>query len=311
GQRYPVKVVTEARVLAGIGLLWKRVVDDPIAQMRTAAAASDVVVAVVGLTSDLEAEEAPVEVPGFKGGDKTSLDLLADQQALLEAARATGKPLVVVVMNGSPVNLAWARDHADAIIEAWYPGQSGGLAIGKVVAGHTSPSGRLPLTFYRSVDELPPFDDYDMRGRTYRYFEGTPVYPFGHGLSYTSFAYAPLKVRAAAAGAHEGITVSTEVRNTGQRAGEEVAQLYLDFPDIEGLPRVALRGFQRVHLAPGERKVVEFELDPRDLSAVTPEGQRQVMKGDYRVFVGGGQPGTGAAGHDAGFKVAQDRPLAR
>ena len=311
GKRYPVKVTTEARVLAGIGLLWKRVVEDPIGQMRAAAVASDVVVAVVGLTSDLEAEEAPVEVPGFKGGDKTSLDLLADQQALLEAARSTGKPLVVVVMNGSPVNLAWAKQHAAAIIEAWYPGQSGGLAIGNVVAGHTSPSGRLPLTFYRSVDQLPPFDDYDMRGRTYRYFEGEPVYPFGHGLGYTTFAYTAPQVQAAAAGAQEGITVSTEVRNTGKRAGDEVAQLYLDFPDIEGLPRVALRGFQRVHLAPGERRTLVFELDPRDLSAVTPEGQRQVMKGSYRVFVGGGQPGTGAPGRDAGFDVAQERPLER
>src|SRR5690606_36810185 len=128
---------------------------------------------------------------------------------------------------------------------------------------------------------------------------------------YTTFAYALQKVRAAAAGAHEGITVSTEERNTGQRAGEEVAQLYLDFPDIEGLPRVTLRGFERVNLAPGERKVVEFELDPRDLSVVTAEGQRQVMKVSYRVFVGGGQPGTGAAGRDAGFKVAQEHPLAR
>ncbi|WP_374011622.1 glycoside hydrolase family 3 C-terminal domain-containing protein [Pseudoxanthomonas koreensis] len=311
GKRYPIKVVTEARVLAGIGLLWKRVSDDPVGQMRAAAADSDVVVAVVGLTSDLEAEEAPVEVPGFKGGDKTSLDLLADQQALLEAARATGKPLVVVVMNGSQVNLAWARQHAAAIIEAWYPGQSGGLAIGNVIAGHVNPAGRLPLTFYRSVDDLPSFDDYDMRGRTYRYFTGTPVYPFGHGLSYTSFAYAPLKLAAAAGGTHEGLKVTTELRNTGKRAGDEVAQLYLDFPDIKGLPRIALRGFQRVHLAPGESRVLEFDLDPRDLSAVTAEGERQVMKGNYRVFVGSGQPGTGVAGREARFKVDQVRPIER
>src|SRR5690606_32593827 len=242
---------------------------------------------------------------------KTSLDLLADQQALLEAARATGKPLVVVVMNGSPVNLAWAKQHAAAIIEAWYPGQSGGLAIGNVVAGHTNPSGRLPLTFYRSVEDLPPCDDYDMRGRTYRYFEGEPVYPFGHGLSYTRSADGALKLAPAAGGSHEGLKVSIEVRNTGRRAGDEVAQLYLDFPDVEGLPRVALRGFQRVHLAPGESRVLEFELDPRDLSAVTVEGQRQVMKGSYRVFVGGGQPGTGAAGKHAAFRIDQNRPVER
>src|SRR5690606_35030371 len=212
GRRYPVTVTTEARILTGIGMVWKRVSATPEADMRAAAADSDVLVAVVGLTSDLEAEEAPIEVPGFKGGDKTSLDLLADQQALLEAARATGKPLVVVLMNGSQVNLAWAKEHADAIVEAWYPGQSGGLALANVLAGHVNPAGRLPLTFYRSVDDLPPFGDYDMRGRTYRYFEGTPVYPFGHGLSYTRFDYGPLQLLPAAGGASEGLRVRTEVR---------------------------------------------------------------------------------------------------
>ncbi|KAF1688052.1 glycoside hydrolase family 3 [Pseudoxanthomonas broegbernensis] len=311
GRRYPITVTTEARILAGIGLLWKRISEAPEAEMRAAAADSDVLVAVVGLTSDLEAEEAPIEVPGFKGGDKTSLDLLADQQALLQAARATGKPLVVVLMNGSPINLAWAKQHADAIIEAWYPGQSGGLAVGNVIAGHVNPAGRLPLTFYRSVDDLPPFDDYDMRGRTYRYFEGTPVYPFGHGLSYTRFAYAPLRLQAAQGGAGEGLRVTTEVRNTGDRTGDEVAQLYLDFPDVEGVPRIALRGFKRVHLAPGERRTLQFELDSRDLSAVTVEGGRQVMPGRYRVFVGSGQPGTGVAGQEAGFDVDRVRPVAR
>ena len=311
GRRYPVKVTTEARILTGIGMLWKRVSETPLEDMRAAAAESDVLVAVVGLTSDLEAEEAPIEVPGFKGGDKTSLDLLADQQALLEAARATGKPLVVVLMNGSQVNLAWAKEHADAIIEAWYPGQSGGLAVAKVLSGEVNPGGRLPLTFYRSVDDLPPFGDYDMRGRTYRYFEGDPVYPFGYGLSYTGFSYAPLQVRPAPGGASEGLRVRTEVSNTGARAGDEVAQLYLDFPDIEGLPRIALRGFRRVTLAPGERRTLEFDLDPRDLSAVDVEGVRQVMPGRYRVWGGGGQPGTGVAGQGAAFAVDRARAVAR
>ena len=311
GRRYPIEVVTEARILTGIGLLWKRVSGTPEADLRAAAAEADVLVAVVGLTSDLEAEEAPVEVPGFKGGDKTSLDLLADQQALLETARATGKPLVVVVMNGSPVNLAWAREHANAIIEAWYPGQAGGLAVGNVIAGHANPSGRLPLTFYRSVDELPPFGDYDMRGRTYRYFEGTPVYRFGHGLSYTRFEYAPLQLRPAKGGSSEGMRVVTEVRNSGDRAGDEVVQLYLQFPDIEGVPNIALRGFRRVPLAPGERRRIEFDLDPRALSAVNAEGERQVMPGAYRVWVGGGQPGTDVAGQGAPFAIDRLRPVER
>ncbi|MGY1520323.1 glycoside hydrolase family 3 C-terminal domain-containing protein [Luteimonas sp. A482] len=311
GRRYPVTVTTEARILTGIGMVWKRVSDTPEADMRAAAADSDVLVAVVGLTSDLEAEEAPIEVPGFKGGDKTSLDLLADQQALLVAARATGKPLVVVLMNGSQVNLAWAKAHADAIVEAWYPGQSGGLAVANVLAGHVNPAGRLPLTFYRSVDELPPFGDYDMRGRTYRYFEGTPVYPFGHGLSYTRFAYAPLQLVPAAGGASEGVRVSAQLRNAGERAGDEVAQLYLEFPELEGVPRIALRGFQRVTLAPGETRTLEFELDPRDLSAVDVEGDRQVMPGRYRIWVGSGQPGPDIAGQRVEFTIDRGRQVAR
>ena len=311
GRRYPITVTTEARILTGIGLLWKRVSDAPEADLRAAAAESDVLVAVVGLTSDLEAEEAPIEVPGFAGGDKTSIDLLADQQALLEAAKATGKPLVVVLMTGSPVNLAWARAHADAVVVAWYPGQSGGLAVANVLAGHANPGGRLPLTFHASVDELPPFGDYDMRGRTYRYFEGTPVYPFGHGLSYTTFDYAPLRLQPAGGGAHEGLRVSTEVRNSGDRAGDEVAQLYLDFPDFEGAPRIALRGFRRVALGPGETRSLDFELDPRDLSAVDAAGARKVMAGAYRVFVGSGQPGAGVAGHAAEFRIERERELPR
>ena len=311
GKAYPLKVTTEARILTGVGMVWKRVSERPEADLRAAAAEADVLVAVVGLTSDLEAEEAPIEVPGFKGGDKTSLDLLADQQALLEAARATGKPLVVVLMNGSQVNLAWARDHADAIVEAWYPGQAGGLAVALVLSGQVNPGGRLPLTFYRSVDDLPPFGDYDMRGRTYRYFAGTPVYPFGHGLSYTRFAYGPLQLAPVGGDAGQGLRVGVDVRNAGGRAGDEIAQLYLDFPDIEGLPRIALRGFQRVSLAPGESRRLEFELDPRDLSAVDVEGVRQVMPGRYRVWVGSGQPDTDVAGAAAEFTVGQGRALAR
>lgn len=307
GRRYPITVTTEARILTGINLVWKRVSDDPVAELRAAARASDALVAVVGLTSDLEAEEAPIAVPGFKGGDKTTLDLPADQQALLEQAKATGRPLIVVLMNGSPVNLAWAKANADAIIEAWYPGQAGGLAVGHVLAGKTNPAGRLPLTFYRSVEDLPPFGDYAMKGRTYRYFTGTPVYPFGYGLSYTSFAYAPLSVKP---GADGSMTVTTEVRNTGRREGDEVAQLYLNFPRVEGAPRVALRGFRRVNLAPGERRSLTFTLSPRDLSAVDANGQRLVMKGDYHASVGSGQPDTGVPVRSAPFRINTATPIA-
>jgi beta-glucosidase len=305
GRRYPIEITGDSHTgTTGVGLVWKRVSTAPERDMKAAAAQADVLVAVVGLTSDLEAEESPVQIPGFKGGDKTTLDIAPDQQALLEQAKATGKPLVVIAMNGSPINLSWAKANAAAIVEAWYPGQSGGLAIGNVLSGKTNPSGRLPLTFYRSVEELPPFGDYSMAGRTYRYFTGTPVYPFGYGLSYTRFAYTPLDVTPAAGGAAKGIRVTTTVRNTGERAGDEVAQLYLNFPDDPGAPRVALRGFQRVSLKPGETRTLRFDLSPRDLSAVTLDGVRKVLAGKYRVTIGSGQPDTGVPGQSSGFSVA-------
>ncbi|WP_044332732.1 glycoside hydrolase family 3 C-terminal domain-containing protein [Sphingomonas hengshuiensis] len=304
GHRYPIEITSESHGLSGIDLVWKRVSTTPDADLKAAAAQADVLVAVVGLTSDLEAEESPVEIPGFKGGDKTTLDLPPDQIAMLERARATGKPIVLVAMNGSPLNLSWAKDNAAAIVEAWYPGQSGGLAIANVLSGKANPAGRLPLTFYKSIDDLPPFGDYAMEGRTYRYFKGTPVYPFGYGLSYTQFGYAPLKIETKG-NAARGIRVTTQVRNTGARAGDEVAQLYLNFPAVPGAPGVALRGFQRVTLKPGEVRTLSFDLSPRDLSAVTVEGVRQVLAGEYRVSVGSGQPGTGVASESGSFSVKE------
>jgi beta-glucosidase len=303
GRRYPIEVTSESHALSGVSLVWKRIAADPTAELKAAAAKADVLVAVVGLTSDLEAEESPVEIPGFKGGDKTTLDLPADQQALLEQARALGKPLIVVAMNGSPLNFSWAKDNASALLEAWYPGQSGGLAIANVLTGRANPAGRLPLTFYRSTNDLPPFDDYAMAGRTYRYFAGAPVYPFGYGLSYTRFDYAPLKVEPAATGAGQGLRVTTTIRNVGARAGEEVAQLYLNFPEAPGAPRLALRGFQRIALKPGESRVVTFALSPRDLSSVDLDGERRVSAGRYRVSVGSGQPDSGVASRTADFAV--------
>jgi beta-glucosidase len=305
GQRYPFTITSDG----GADLMWKRISATPDADLARAAAAADMVIAVVGLTSDLEAEETGVKVPGFEGGDKTTLDLPADQMALLAKAKAMGKPLIVVAMNGSPINLAWAKDNAAAILEAWYPGQSGGLAVANVLTGKTNPAGRLPLTFYRSIADLPPFSDYAMAGRTYRYFTGKPVYPFGHGLSYTSFAYAPLTVTPSAGGAENGLRVATEVRNTGARAGDEVVQLYLNFPDQPGTPRVALRGYRRIALAPGERRTVTFDLSPRDLSAVAIDGTRLVMAGKYRVSVGSGQPDTGVPVRSATFSTTRAVPL--
>jgi len=309
GHRYAIRVVSQAHGFANTDLVWKRVSAHPDADLQQAAAKADVLVAVVGLTSDLEAEETGIHITGFEGGDKTILDLPADQVAFLEAARATGKKLVVVTMNGSPINLAWAKDNASAILEAWYPGQSGGQAVANILTGKTNPAGRLPLTFYRSVDDLPPFGDYAMKGRTYRYFTGTPVYPFGYGLSYTSFAYGPLTLQPAPGGAEQGLHVTTEVHNTGARAGDEVAELYLNFPDVPGTPRVALRGYQRLSLKPGERRTVSFDLSPRDLSIVSPDGTRLVAPGAYRLSVGSGQPDTGTPGASATFTTTHAVPL--
>jgi beta-glucosidase len=307
GRHYAIRVTTEVHILSGVDLLWKRVSTDAAGEFARAAAQADVIVAAVGLTADLEGEEMRVKVEGFSGGDKTSLDLPADQRQLLERAKATGKPLVVVAFNGSPIDLSWAKENAAAVIEAWYPGQAGGLALGNVLAGKSNPAGRLPLTFYRNVSDLPPFDDYSMKGRTYRYFSGTPVYPFGFGLSYSRFQYAPLEVEPAPGGAQVGVRVSTVVRNTSARTGDEVAELYLDPPDFEGAPRLALRGFQRITLQPGETRKLAFDLSPRDLSFVTRDGQRQVFPGGYRVTVGSGQPAEGVAFQAATFN--QDRVI--
>ena len=310
GHRYPIRISTVTHTgMGGASLLWKRISMQADADFAAAAKEADVVVAAVGLTSDLEGEEMKIDLEGFSGGDRTSLDLPSDQRKLLEQVKATGKPLVVVLLNGSPINLAWARENAAAIIEAWYPGQAGGLAVGNVIAGKTNPAGRLPLTFYQNVADLPPFGDYSMRGRTYRYYTGTPVYPFGYGLSYSTFEYGAVRVEGVSGGLENGLRVTTTVTNTSKRAGEEVAQLYLEPPRFDGAPRLALRGFQRLTLQPGERRTIVLELSPRDLSFVNRDGKRQVMTGEYRVNVGSGQPGTGVPSQSAAFSVSREVAL--
>lgn len=308
GKRYPLRVEAFQRGQRGEQRLVWHVPGSDATQALAAAKAADLVVFVGGLTSRIEGEEMKVKAEGFAGGDRTSLDLPKPQQRLLEQVHTAGKPVVLVLMNGSALSVNWADKTIPAIVEAWYPGGQGGTAVAELIAGDFSPAGRLPVTFYKSAEQLPPFDNYAMDNRTYRYFTGEVLYPFGHGLSYTSFTYAPLNVPAGDAA--RGLEVTTEVRNTGARAGEEVVQLYLNFPDRPGVPKVALRGFQRIALNQGEAKTVRFSLSPRDLSAVTPEGQRLVMAGKYRVTVGGGQPGTGAAGQSASFSVAADAPIA-
>ena len=305
GKAYPITVdyaqpdsqTTSAR------LVWSKVDLAPQPEAIEAAKNADVVVAVVGITSELEGEEMQVKQPGFLGGDRTSIDLPKPEEDLLEALAATGKPLVVVLTNGSALGVNWASEHANAILEAWYPGEEGGEAVAQTLSGWNNPAGRLPVTFYKDVNQLPPFEDYAMKGRTYRYFTGTPLYPFGYGLSYTKFAYSGLTLPAAPVHAGDAMTAEVTVTNTGDRAGDEVAQLYLSFPRVAGAPLRALRAFQRVHLEPGASKKVSFYLKPRDLSMVTEAGEPVIAEGDYSVAVGGGQPNTAAPTVSGTFKV--------
>jgi beta-glucosidase len=261
------------------------------------------VVAVVGITSDLEGEEMNVQIEGFRGGDRTSLDLPKEEEVLLEALHSTGKPLIAVLMNGSALSVNWANEHANAILEAWYPGEEGGTAIAQTLAGINNPSGRLPVTFYTSVDQLPPFEDYAMESRTYRYFAAKPLYPFGYGLSYSRFEYSDLRLSSNPLQAGAALNVDADVKNASPRDGDEVVELYLNFPTLPGAPIRALRSFTRIHLGAGETQHVRLTLDPRDLSHVNEAGDRIITPGPYTVSLGGGQPGTGASVAEAAFTI--------
>jgi beta-glucosidase len=310
GRRYTIRVESVPRRFASTRLVWMP--PQPDIETRAAAAArdADVVVAVVGITSDLEGEESGVQQEGFKGGDRTSLDLPREEQRLLESVKGSGKPLVVVAMSGSAIALNWAKQNANAILQAWYPGEEGGTAIAETLDGTNNPSGRLPITVYTGVDQLPDFTDYSMARRTYRYFDGEPLFPFGFGLGYSPFAYSDLKVAPTLA-AGEPLQVAVQVRNAGSREGDEVAQLYLTFPKLPGAPLRALRGFARVHLKPGEQRTVAFTLTDRELSHVSVDGMHVVRAGHYGISVGGGQPGSGAAVVTGTFEIQGERTLAR
>jgi beta-glucosidase len=293
---------------AGVALVWIAPVDAERQAAVDAASKADAVIAVMGLSPNLEGEEMPIHVPGFNGGDRTAINLPQAQEDLLKALGQTGKPLIVVLMNGSALAVDWAQQHAQAILEAWYPGETGGQAIGETLAGKNNPGGKLPVTFYASLDELPPFTDYSMKNRTYRYFHGQPLYGFGYGLSYTSFAYQNVHLSTGTVQAGEPLTVEADVRNAGAIAGDDVAELYLIPPQNGVNPLRELEGFQRVHLAAGETKHLTFHLDPRQLSLVNEAGDGSVAAGDYSVFVGGSQPDN-AAGQTAKFTIDGSKAL--
>lgn len=304
GQVVPIRLeYFQAEQGAEVSLLWKQPGQSKYDDALAAARRADVVVYVGGISSQIEGEE------GTGGnGDRTSLDLPPIQDEILKALYATGKPVILVLMNGSALSVNWAQAHLPAIVEAWYPGEEGGRALADVLFGDYNPAGRLPVTFYQSVNDLPPFRDYAMKNRTYRYFSGKPLYPFGYGLSYTQFAYSHLQApRQVQPG--QNVTMTAEVVNTGQRPGEEVVQLYLR-PDPLGsvrlissgqpMPRLILAGFQRVTLAPHERKTVTFMLTPDQLLLLNAQGQRTLQPHRWQVSIGGSQPEITASGQTKG-----------
>jgi beta-glucosidase len=215
-------------------------------------------------------------------------------------------------MNGSAVAVNWAAENAKAVLDAWYPGEEGGTAIAETLAGANNPGGRLPVTIYSSIDQIPPFEEYSMKGRTYRYFDGKPLYRFGDGLSYTRFEYTGLKLSSGQLKAGEPLKVQVDVRNSGKVAGDEVAQLYLskDADAPANLIRT-LRGFERFHLAAGETRHVTFTLSARDLSLVTEQGEHAVLPGAYKIFVGSNQPGEGVQGAQTNLEITGEAKLPR
>jgi beta-glucosidase len=296
GQSYDLKLeYYEGRIGAVAKLVWQRPAAQsgtPYAEALDVAKQADAVVLVLGLSSQLEGEEMTVHEPGFLGGDRTDIGLPARQQKLLEAVVATGKPVVLVLLNGSALAVNWAQEHVPAIVEAWYPGEEGGAAIADVLFGDYNPGGRLPVTFYKSLAQLPPFENYSMEGRTYRYFKGEPLYPFGFGLSYTKFMYNNLKLSSTNVQAGEGLRVSAEVQNVGDREGDEVVQAYLSHSGASvPVPIRSLAGISRISLKPGEKRIVTFSVTPEQLSVIDDGGRRVVEPGEFSVTIGGKQPG--------------------
>jgi len=303
GKRYPLRVeYAEITGHAGVRMQWrplrKKGEDEQLLREAVARAReADVAIVVVGISPRLEGEEMPIHIEGFSGGDRTSLDLPGPYQELLKAIHATGTPVVLVLTGGSALSVNWAGQHIPAIVMAWYPGEEGGNALAEILFGRYNPAGRLPVTFYKSVNDLPPFTDYFMKGRTYRFFEGTPLYPFGYGLSYTSFKYKDIRLSQEEAGVQDTLNVQVTLVNSGDRDGDEVVQIYVRNPADKTGPRKALKGFQRTFLKAGEEKVVTIPL---------PVQQLAVYHEDTKTFAP--DPGTweimaGASSEDIRLKT--------
>lgn len=248
---------------------------------------ADVVIFCGGLDPNIEGEESGVDKKGFFHGDRTTLSLPAAQEAALKALKASGKKVILVMTNGGAMAINWENENLDGIIEAWYPGQNGGAAVADILFGKYNPAGRLPVTFYKSVNDLPPFEDYDMKGRTYRYFKGTSLYPFGYGLSYSKFQYSHIRLSNNRAKATDSITVNVRVKNIAKIDGDEVVQVYASAKNIPQFRALkTLIGFKRVHLNAGESKNVAIKVATNSLREYDASlNDYMVYKGTYQLFV--------------------------
>ncbi len=300
GRKYAVRVEYQQNGRGGGAELdWIPPAAVLLAEAEKVAKDSDVALVFVGLNGSLEGE----------GHDRSDINPPEPQENLVKAMIATGKPVVVVLTTGSALAANYAAENAAGLIVAWYGGEEAGTAIAETLAGSNNPAGRLPVTFYKSMKDLPPFEDYSMKGRTYRYFEGQPLYPFGYGLSYSKFAYNNARLSTTTLKAGSDLLVDVDVRNTSAIAGDEVVQVYIEFPKLSGAPLRTLCAFQRVSLQPGQVRHVRLTLTPRDVSLVNEEGTRVVAAGAYKLFIGGGQPGTGAPGMQLALTIQGEQKL--
>jgi beta-glucosidase len=287
-------------------LLWGRSDGNLLDEAIEVVNKSDVAILFLGLSPYLEGEEMPVHVEGFSGGDRTDIKLPSTQVNLMKKVVETGKPVVLVLMGGSAIAVNEADQLVQGILEAWYPGEFGGRAIAEVLFGDQNPSAKLPVTFYRSVNDLPDFEDYSMQGRTYKYFNGEVLYPFGHGLSYTRFAFSDLSVEPVELLSPGEVTVSVKIKNLGEKSGAEVVQLYIrDENASVPVPNLSLEGFRKVFLDPGEEKDVRFRIDASQLAIINNRGERILEPGTFRVFVGGKQPGMTGRNDNPGTAVIE------
>ncbi len=270
--------------------IWGEKNDDHFGEALAAADRAEAVIMVMGINNMIEGEEGAARLSQW-AGDRIRIELPAIQRSLFQAVAAKGKPVILVLMSGSPLAVGEEADASRAVLQAWYPGEEGGTAVADVIFGTCSPFGRLPVTFVKSTDQLPPYTDYAMTGRTYRFMEEEPLYPFGYGLSYTSFEYSDLALSGASVRAGEPLSVSVKVTNTGAREGDEIVQLYLT--DLESSVRVPLRqlvGFSRVHLPAGKSAVVSFQVTAAQMSVIDDAGGRVLEPGRFRLHAGGRQP---------------------